>query len=465
MLQEGSFMKLATRPERTIVLAAAAAILFHAGIGKAQSPAAPPATPLSLEECVDTALRNNPGLAISQAQLRATEGNRESSYSNLLPSATVQTSFNRNSFWSVSPIPRINPNDATVFYPAGRSRVNSWTLAANVNQSLIAPSNWYRFDAAASNVVAARQALRASRAETVYQVSQAYFLLVRGILLEQVAKDALRVANSQLDRSKAMFDVGSVARSDVLQASVNAATAERDEINARSAIEQERALLAALMGIDVQKPLEIRTDVTESENTEYDEPKLMGEALEIRPEVLHSRAQLRAAQKLHRSAFWDLWPTIGGSLFYEKQDASFSRISNLGDLTNEQASWGLSIGLNWNIFDGLGRLGSLKTATANETIARESVRQAELDAAVGIREALVATRNAREGIVAAEQGVGLAEENLRLQQALYENGGGTILDLNTAQVALTRARTDLVDARISLHLAIAQLKRAVGAER
>jgi outer membrane protein TolC len=453
---------------RAAILAfASLAILCRCIDAAAQGTESPAAGPLSVDQCIETALANNPGLATARAQLTGSEGRRQSSYSAYLPTVNLRSGFNRDASWLLDP-PVVVIDDlgrVVTIVPQHRGYLNSWSLSASVSQNLIAPSAWMLSKAAGSDVVAARESLRAARAELVYQVRQAYFLLVRAILLEQVTAEALKVSDAQASRSQAMFDVGSVARSDVLQASVNRASSERDEINARNGIDQQKALLAALMGADVGAPLEVRTDIAEVPATEYDEQGLVREALDIRPEIRQTRAQVRSARLRDRSAFWNLWPTVEGGLSYQKATANFGGIANLDSFDSPNATWGLSIGLNWNVFDGLASIGGLKTAGANVAIARESQRQEELNAAVGIREALVAIRNAREGMAAAEHGVSLAEENLRLQQALYENGGGTILDLNTAQAALTKARIDSVDAGISLRLAVALLDRAVGAER
>jgi len=90
------------------------------------------------------------------------------------------------------------------------------------------------------------------------------------------------------------------------------------------------------------------------------------------------------------------------------------------------------------------------------------VREQELNAALLVREAQVEIRNAREEMSAAEESVALAEESFRLQEALYQNGAGTILELNNAQVERAKAKNALVVATISLHTAHAQLDRALG---
>ncbi len=118
--------------------------------------------------------------------------------------------------------------------------------------------------------------------------------------------------------------------------------------------------------------------------------------------------------------------------------------------------------MNWDIFDGMRTIGGIQRAKAQEASALQSRREAELSASLGVREALVAIRDTREGIRAGQESVNLAEENLKLQQALYDNGGGTILEVNTAQADLSKAKTDLINGRIDLQLALALLDRALG---
>jgi outer membrane protein TolC len=259
-------------------------------------------------------------------------------------------------------------------------------------------------------------------------------------------------------------------------------------------VDQERANLAVLLGMGVDEPLDIRVDVGDPPQVELDEGSLVQEALELRPELRRARAQLQAAEQRNRSAFWSQFPTMNGTLSWSRQTqayrpediditatvveqevvfdtlitpavkrrgAAFSDLFDLGDLQGN-ASWGFAIGLNWRFFDGLGTIGNVRSAKANLASTKEERRRQELEAALNVREAMIAIKNAQEGIRAAEESVELAAENLKLQQALYENGGGTILELNNAQVENTRARNSLVEAQIGLHLAHAQLDRAIG---
>lgn len=414
------------------------------------------AEPLSLDDCVELGLANNPGLAAAKHDLNRVKGNKLSASAAFLPSLSAQSGFSHS---------ETGPGSFVfegVTFPIAASKQEYYSIRTNLNQNLIHLPSLYRYRAAGADVNYSTESMRASKNDLIYQIRQQYYLLLGAILLGDVAKDALAVSEEQLRKSEALFELGSVARTDVLQARVNRATAVQEEINARNSIAQERARLAVALGLDVGEPLEIRLDVDEPSDMEPpDEESLIEEALSARPEVRRAKAQLKGADLRKSAAFWDQFPTLSGNMSYSKQGDRFSDVVDTGRIKDD-ASWGFSIGLSWNIFDGFGTIGGIKSANASAAAAREEYRRQELETALGVREARIEIKNAGEGIRAASEAVELASENLKLQEALYENGGGTILELNNAQVENTRARNSLIEARISLHLAYALLDRAMG---
>lgn len=175
-----------------------------------------------------------------------------------------------------------------------------------------------------------------------------------------------------------------------------------------------------------------------------------------------AKARARASRDRYRSTVWSQFPTVNGSLFYGKGTDRLGDLMNPDEIKANGSEWGFSIGVSWDLFDGMRTIGAMQRARAQEAAAQQGRREAELSASLGVREALVAIRDAREGIRAGQESVNLAEENLKLQQALYENGGGTVLEVNTAQADLTKAKTDLINNRVDLQLALALLDRALG---
>jgi outer membrane protein TolC len=415
--------------------------------------------PLSLQEAIDLARKNNPGLASARQNVRSAEGNLLSSYSAFLPSAGIDGGLSQSESAEI-----VDPNTGLVYQPFSEYV----TSGAGVSQNLVNVPAWYQYRASKNDLAAARHDFRGSDGDLVLAVRQQYFLLLRSVLLERVAIEAFSVSEEQLRKAETLFELGSVARTDVLQARVNRATADQDRITARNAVAQERARLAVLLGQSASDSLAIDTEFADPPETVLDEAALMNEARSNRPEMGSAEASLLAAGNRRRSAFWSQFPTLRGSLFYNRRvdtdDGRGTALADAFELGNfkANASWGWAISMNWDVFDGMNTIGRIKSTRAAEASSREQRRSQELASGLAVREAEVAIRNAREGMRAAQEAVSLADESLKLQQALYENGGGTILELNTAQVERTRARNSLVDQRIGLHLALAQLDRALG---
>lgn len=440
---------------------AAILVLLTAG------PALSWAEPLTLDQCIEIALRNNPSLRAARAGVDADRAGHLSTYSAFLPSLSASWDYSRRTSWreDLTDITATDPNDPSTWeyhYRSVKGTSDGYSASYTLSQNLITPAEWLQHRASAQSLIASQSGLRSVESDIRYLVRLQYFAFLQAILLDEVYVEATDVARAQLNRSQALFDLGSVARTDVLQARVNLASAERSQINARNAIEEERARLAVLLGMDVTEPLEIRRDITDPASFEENENALISEAQASRPELRQAQAAQRAAKLQSKSAFWSMLPSLGGSASYQKGLDDLWDTVNPADIDQPNASWGIGIGVNWRVFDGLSSIGNYKRAKASVVAASESVRRQELEASLAVRQAQVAVKNAREGIDAATESVALAEENLRLQQALYDNGGGTILEVNNAQAELTRARNDLVNARISLHMALAQQERAIG---
>ena len=86
----------------------------------------------------------------------------------------------------------------------------------------------------------------------------------------------------------------------------------------------------------------------------------------------------------------------------------------------------------------------------------------EKEIALEVRDAYLSVANEWENLKAAESSVALNEENLRLQQALYESGAGTLLEWDNARLDMRRAEVSLIQAQINLLLAHVRFRKAVG---
>jgi outer membrane protein TolC len=110
--------------------------------------------------------------------------------------------------------------------------------------------------------------------------------------------------------------------------------------------------------------------------------------------------------------------------------------------------------------------GQRELAVSRARASRDVARAARRDMDRGIQHDVTAAYDryvtARASAALALQGLVVARESFRVQQTRYSSGATTILDLLDAQVNLSQAEADLVQARYGTRLALAGLESILG---
>src|SRR6185503_13068153 len=122
-----------------------------------------------------------------------------------------------------------------------------------------------------------------------------FYEVVRNHQLATVATDALRLARDDERRVRALFEVGSVSKSDLLKAQVRTAQAELDSLTGAQAVTTQRIRLARLLGLE-----EARMDAVDTtlvyEVRDYDDAALLAEATAQRPDLRAAELELNSAK-------------------------------------------------------------------------------------------------------------------------------------------------------------------------
>lgn len=79
-----------------------------------------------------------------------------------------------------------------------------------------------------------------------------------------------------------------------------------------------------------------------------------------------------------------------------------------------------------------------------------------------VQESILNLRQARESLQSQEKNVEQAREAVRIAELNFAEGLATNLDVSSAQVALSQARTNLSQALYDYAIALAQIEKAVG---
>jgi outer membrane protein TolC len=124
--------------------------------------------------------------------------------------------------------------------------------------------------------------------------------------------------------------------------------------------------------------------------------------------------------------------------------------------------YGASITLNWDFFDGLATDSRNATARARLMRAQNAYDVLHRNLAGEVHEAALTYQQVLASEAVAQAAVASATENMKLTQQKYNVGSATILDLITAQVALARAQSQLVNALAAIRVAEARIDRVRG---
>jgi outer membrane protein TolC len=125
-------------------------------------------------------------------------------------------------------------------------------------------------------------------------------------------------------------------------------------------------------------------------------------------------------------------------------------------------TWNLSLGLNWQLFNGLRREQTLWNASANREASEANAADARRLVNAQVTQWLQALQSARTRFSIAGASREAADEALRVQNERYRLGAATIVEVLQAQQNLDQSEVDAVNARVDYQIARAQLEALLG---
>jgi len=227
---------------------------------------------------------------------------------------------------------------------------------------------------------------------------------------------------------------------------------------------QSRADLA-LVALKTTLGIDLGSSLTLTDRLEYVAVTVsiedgIREASDRQPEVKAAVKQREAAEAEVRAAFGNYFPQVSLSYMY---DWLWSKNRNESKSSDEGYSVGVVVTLP--LFDGFLRENALKTAKAKHDRAVQAEGLVRQQIAKDVNQAALMLAAADKGVEASRRGVIQAEEDFRVVRERFESGRGIQVEVLDAQVTLTRARFNVVNALADYHTALAMWLRATGRVR
>jgi outer membrane protein len=410
---------------------------------------------LTLDQALETARRLHPQLRVVHGQTEAASARVKEARAPLLPQVNG-VAFYQRSTTNYVPRPGALPKQVTV-----DSSTNSFDTAGYYNFGITANQLIYDFGQSSKRWYAAKVTLQAQKESESNQVLQVAFgvrtafnngLAARALV--KVAEETLNNQDAHLAQIQGFVKAGTRPEIDLAQARTDQANARVQLINAQNNYRLALAQLNQAMGLDATPDYDLASEEAPAvAGEEQSTDALLPEALRARPDVQALQKQIQAQDLTIRATQGGYGPALGVS----------TGLTDAGtELGNMAWNWSAALTLTWNLFGGQQTSAQVREARANASVLRAQLDVLRQQVRLAVEQARLAVLAARASLDATKEAATNARERLRLAEGRYRAGVGNVIELGDAQVAMTAAAAQEVQAQYQLATARAQLILALG---
>lgn len=430
---------------------------------------------LSLENAVRLAMTNNPDLESARLEVERSDARVMEAWGYTMPSVDLSGTFNHmvtkpKSYFPDAiyyPLVKLMDSSARVPKPTGQlielpfsmMPTNSANAALNVRQILFNGAVFIGVGAANVYSKMARSVFLSKKVETVSKVKKAYY----GALL---AREALTMMHSNLNNAEENLNNVRLMKSQGI-------VSEYDELRATVGVENLRPLVIQTetnfnLAIDNLRNTIGLGDTTSILPTdglilqEVDEGIVAAaeqSVLESNPNLNIVKHQIDLGDAYVYAEKANFLPTIAayGSYSYTAIKDDY-RIS-----TNDfykQSQVGVTLSLN--LFQGFQTWSRIEQAQLEKQKTEEQKSSLERNLHTGIRSVIGNLRQARKRVDAQQKTVETAERGYKIVTARFLTNAATQLEVNDAQIALSQARVNRMQAIYDYLVAATDLDAMLG---
>ncbi|MBI5182106.1 MAG: TolC family protein [Nitrospirae bacterium] len=401
---------------------------------------------LSLEECVNLALKNHPTLKASSASVEASKSQIWESRYGYFPQINLSSGYSES-----------NSTSATYGETVTKSYLTTLSLSQKIYDFEKTGS---AVDSAKANMKATEMELDKVKSDIILKVKESYFGLLQSQRMVGVNEVTVNQAKAHLRRAKAFFEVGTRPKFDVTQAEVELNNANLNFQKARHSFSIAKITLSNSMGLPPDREIKIK-DLFFAERLYPVIDDAVKEAIDARPDVKQIDSKIEGGKASVRTAIAGYLPTISSSASYSWQNGDYiiKDTSTESPLENYW-SWGVTVTLP--IFEGFLTTAKVSTARANLMNLRYQKENLQQNVMLEVQQAYLNLEDAKTRISVMESSLQKAKENFAIAEGRYNAGVSSLIEVTDAQTALTKAETDHVQAFYDYHTAAARLDKALG---
>lgn len=399
-----------------------------------------------LDELIDIALQNNPDIQVAKANIDAKDAGVGYAKADYLPQVSLDVEASQYDVKS-------SANEQSDGVVGG---------SASINQLL------YDFGGVSNSIDASKSAYRASLnqydyivSDVVLSVKKAYYDILRKAQLVNVAKEAVKMDELQLEQASEYFKAGVRTKIDVTNAKLQLSNSKLDLLKAQFDLKSANNRLISILGIKLDKNFGVKKDSKDIlelvQNMQFlnkDVDLLIESGLNNRSEIFLYKENINISKSNISKNRSEYYPKIYLSASYSERD------SDILQYDTKEAKAGVYV--KWDLFSGFKTESKIKESLANLKSSKADLKNIELKVTEEIISAYLDVKKSEDTTKMQLLSVDLATQNLSLARQRYKAGLSDMIELNDAKLGYTKSKSALVNAYYSYLISLANLDYVTG---
>ena len=408
---------------------------------------------ISLKEAIQIALSENPTIKVADQEIELKkEANREVLYG-LLPEASLVGTFNHT-------IEKQTMAMMGQTFKVGS--LNSINGGVSISLPVFVPALYQSMKLTKTDVQLALEKARSSRLDMVNQVTKAFYQLLLAQDSYLVLQKSYKQSEDNYNVVNAKFDQGSVSEYDKISAEVQMRSLKPTLVSAGNGVNLAMLQLKVLLGMESDMPVAVVGNLKD-----YEMAMFSRQAQPQAKDIVGGNTTLRQLdmnyemlQRNLKLKYTNFMPTL--ALSFQYMYTTLGNDWKFGNYDwNPYSTLGLSLSIP--LFKG-GNFSQVKQAKLQikqlDQTRINTERQLKMQAQSYLNNMAAST----EQVVSNKEAVLQAEKGRTIAEKRYEVGRGTILELNSSEVALTQAKLTYNQSIFDYLVAKADLDLVMGVE-
>ena len=407
---------------------------------------------LTLQKAIEIALAENPTMKVAEDDIELKQLADKEAWQNLLPTVDASASFNHN--FKIQTIVMGGQS-----FKMGSE--NSGSAGVSLSVPVFAPAVYRTMKMTKDDILVAQEKARSSKLDLVNQVTKAYYQLILAQDSYEVLQKSYKQADDNYNVVNAKFQQGSVSDYDRITAEVQKRNIWPNVVSAENAVRLAKLQLKVLMGVTADVNLVVNdklenyqdavfANMSAEENIDLSNNTTLKQ-LDLNAKLLDHSLRIQKASYLPTLAFAFSW--------------SYTSMAN--DYRIFHYMWNPyiygALSLSIPIYHATT---ATKVKTAQVQIRQLAENRVNTERQLNMQ-ATTYKQNmhaSTEQVVSNREAMAQAQKARDISDKRYQVGSGTMLELNSAEVALTQSELTYCQSIYDFMTAKADLEYVLGKE-